>query len=80
MGGGTYAFGGAPSKATVRRALIIHSVTRTPLRSAPRDRKRKRLQLQGTFDSTDGLISDLYQWYNSESTQDKEDDEAGSNS
>jgi hypothetical protein len=38
----SYAFGGAPSKAMIRRSVIFHLVTDAPMRDAPKDRKRRR--------------------------------------
>jgi hypothetical protein len=67
----SYAFGGAPSKATLRRQVIFHMVTREPMRDAPRARKRNRaefLQSQQHLDAEsdvmwqDDIMQHLLAW------------------
>lgn len=53
----TYAFGGAPSKATMRRAFIFHVVTNVPMREAPRERMRRRLAADDTSPSHSSFAS-----------------------
>jgi hypothetical protein len=74
----TYAFGGAPSKATLRRQVIFHMVTGSPLRDSPRTRKRTRMETSRQLHSADNeftwqdnLISHLLQCEEDYNSQDK---------